>query len=304
MHNLTLPTMTLIKVDPGLLQSSGQDIQGNAQTISSAGSSVLDAASSAPSYNGQFGPLVAPIGQEAYAKLGSSANQLNDIGARLSFKGTEFQAVDNESLSDIGSTGGYPFSQFSDPSSGFSTIMENPTYPFLRLGGLINTTGEDINNIGAFITKGGSYNHEAWGMDPSAHGNWGGVPVAGQDKIDLLQAQAGFGVSGVYANATIASDEIDGAIGNTNFGLTGDVKETVGSVEAFAGVHDNEAGFKVGGDLVSAEASGGVNLGGANVSATAQVGVGFELGLTVGPTIQADLGPFEVSFSISPATGI
>lgn len=85
---------SLIKVDPSILESSGQDIQGNGQNVSSSGSKALTAAEGAPSYNGQFGPKVAAIGQEAFARACGLAVNLTDLGERVLAKGMEFEAVD------------------------------------------------------------------------------------------------------------------------------------------------------------------------------------------------------------------
>ncbi len=152
--------MTLIKVDPSILQGSGQDIQGNGQNISSAGSSVLGAATGAPSYDGQFGPKVAAIGQEAYSRLGNSSDQLDNLGSRLSLKGAEFQAVDMEGES--GFAGGYPLQLqgeiggvLTNAASGLNAATSEAATRFLDVGGVLTDAGQiawETNLAGQWIS--------------------------------------------------------------------------------------------------------------------------------------------------------
>ena len=95
--------MTLIKVDPSLLQSSGQDIQSNAQNISSLGSQLWNVVERAPSYDSQFFPKVAAIGAEAQSRANQLSGNLANLGERLQTKAMEFEAVDNAAVDGFGS---------------------------------------------------------------------------------------------------------------------------------------------------------------------------------------------------------
>ncbi len=140
--------MTLIKVDPSLLQLSGQDIQGSAQNIFSVGSNVLGAAQSAPSYNGQFGPQVSAIGQDAYSRLGGISNQLNDLGARLTLKGAEFQSVNSNSIDQFQATISTT-EILDDPAANLSSLPTDQMESYLRCGSLITEGSGDLIQGGA-----------------------------------------------------------------------------------------------------------------------------------------------------------
>lgn len=98
--------MTLIKVDPSLLQSSAQDIQGNGQSIVSTGNQLWSAVEVAPSYDFQFFPKVATIGSEAQSRASQLGGNLTHLGERLQAKAFEFEATDNAALDGLGSIGG------------------------------------------------------------------------------------------------------------------------------------------------------------------------------------------------------
>ena len=261
--------MTTIKVDPPLLQSSGKDIQGNAQTISSAGSSVLDAAESAPSYNGQFGPLVAPIGQEAYAKLGSSANQLNDIGARLSFKGTEFQAVDNETTAEF--TILPPLNNISEtainPASTIDSNTSEQIMRYLNLGGNIVDNASDSNNLLSAVLPmttmlGNLSDGELNVIGDIANvsddadailGPIGNILTVGQDVLEYRNQGVAGVASAVLVDASLTvGEEVGGEIAGEAAGTVAGavVGGIIGSIIPGAGtIAGAEIGSWIGGDI-------------------------------------------------------
>lgn len=333
--------MTTIKVDPSILQSNGQNIQSEGQSISSAGSKVLGAASGAPSYEGQFGPRVYAIGQDAYSKLGSSANQLNDIGSRVYVKGVEFQVVDNESLTGFGFPGGGTILNFSDPGQDSKSILD-----ILHLGNLIdsktavtdpgNSLGFD-NAFGHFFFSTGE--HDVTTVDGEGPlAGWGsvtndisaakaerdvnnvifGIPVSEKDEIDVDQVEWGLqgnpskGLLAGNAGFTDFSVQRDRVIGDKNLGLTQEDTFKVGDVGISDGYHDGEFGFDAHADLASAQGSYGINIAGFNINVSGSVGLGYGIdGLKVGhiPLVGDALEVVgiplhaDLGFNIAPAIG-
>jgi len=69
----------VIRVDPNLLHFYAAQITGVAQGLRLGGSDVSAATSSAPSYDGQFGPGVASIGIEAVSRSAALADRLEAL---------------------------------------------------------------------------------------------------------------------------------------------------------------------------------------------------------------------------------
>ncbi len=91
----------IIQVDPSLLQSNAQQIQEIGGNITSSVKGLVSKSQSAPSYNGQFGPQVAAIGQDAYSRANNLAGSITNLGERLFAKAIEFDAADNASIAGV-----------------------------------------------------------------------------------------------------------------------------------------------------------------------------------------------------------
>lgn len=91
-------------------------------------------------------------------------------------------------------------------------------------------------------------------------------------------------------------------IGDSEYGLTGEIGYEVAKADAFIGARFNEDGFDVGGtvgvNLVSAKGEIGTNIAGFNVGVTGEVGLKAELGFSLsdeGVEIKAPF--FSIGFS-------
>ena len=157
--------MTLIKVNPSLLESSGQCLQSEGQTISSIGGNLLGAVQSAPSYDGQFGPQVSAIGQEAYSRLGNSSSHLSNLGTRLSKKGVEFQMVDDLGLSAVNGT---EYRRFIDLSI-ISSLSQNFIDRLYSLGNLISPAelATRLGQLKSVLLMGRTGARKMFGLVPS-----------------------------------------------------------------------------------------------------------------------------------------
>jgi len=83
-----------IRVNPDILNQSGNNLISTSSSVQRAGSSANSAASSAPSYDGQFGPKVKAIGNEARAIANGNAEELTNHGKKLLERATIFQTAD------------------------------------------------------------------------------------------------------------------------------------------------------------------------------------------------------------------
>ena len=297
--------MSPIKVDPPILQSSGQGIQSEGQNISSAGGKVLGAAEGAPSYDGQFGPRVSAIGQEAYAKLGSSGNQLDDIGARVSSKGLEFQAVDDASLADMGNVVTFPPFDLTGPISYTSGMFTDPTTSILQLGNLIDTAGNDWNQVMNFIYAPHILKPTAlWDYEtPTEDTGFGGItPLKlSLDRVSAGEGEGGFEGDGIWAEYQDVNAETNWWAGNKNFGLTGTGTVKVGDVGGYDGYYDREFGVGVNADAASVEGDVGFNIAGYNIGLSGKFSLGFDLG--VGTEISAPVG-LLIGLPLSASVGL
>jgi surface antigen len=75
-------------------------MQSNGQAISSTGSNLLVVTENAPSYDGQFGPYVAALGQQAYSRASTLAGSIVDLSEHLLAKGIEFETVDMAAIGE------------------------------------------------------------------------------------------------------------------------------------------------------------------------------------------------------------
>ena len=90
--------MTVIRVDPPVLESHASRIEAEAESLRAIGREASRATHSAPSYDGQFGPKVDAIGAEAWSRMSAQADRLEDLAQRLRAKAGEFAAADQLSV--------------------------------------------------------------------------------------------------------------------------------------------------------------------------------------------------------------
>jgi hypothetical protein len=94
--------MTQIRVTPSELRDAANRLQELADRVRQLGHEALDAAESAPSYDGQFGPQVESMGAEAQAlttkqadRLGALSDQLMNSSRPILSQWTGWQASTN-----------------------------------------------------------------------------------------------------------------------------------------------------------------------------------------------------------------
>lgn len=93
--------MTIIRVDPAILRQASQGTSGIGATLSQVGGSVLSKASSAPSYDGQFGPRVQAIGHEALGRAQGLSGRMNDLSGQLRTKAQAFETADTAGVAGL-----------------------------------------------------------------------------------------------------------------------------------------------------------------------------------------------------------
>ena len=86
--------MTIIRVDPSILQGESGNIDQAGQHVDRSGANVERSARGAPSYDGQFGPKVWGIGGEARARASQLNGQLDGLAGRLGGKARAFEQAD------------------------------------------------------------------------------------------------------------------------------------------------------------------------------------------------------------------
>jgi uncharacterized protein YukE len=90
--------MTQIRVTPSELRDAANRLQELADRVRQLGHEALDAAESAPSYDGQFGPQVESMGAEAQALTTKQADRLGALSDQLLIYANEFEQADLESM--------------------------------------------------------------------------------------------------------------------------------------------------------------------------------------------------------------
>ncbi len=86
--------MTVIRVDPQVLESHASRIEAEAQSLRAIGREAYRATQFAPGYDGQFGAKVGSIGAEAWSRMSAQADRLEELAQRLRAKAGEFAAAD------------------------------------------------------------------------------------------------------------------------------------------------------------------------------------------------------------------
>ena len=141
----------IIQVDPSLLQSNAHQIQGIGGKISSLVKDLMSVTEGAPSYDGQFGPKVAAIGNEANARGRTLSNALSSLGEKLNSKGIEFANVDNAVILgfDGATSGALGWLETSFASDEYNNLL-GFLKKYLSLGNLANGNGTDLSLGGLF----------------------------------------------------------------------------------------------------------------------------------------------------------
>ena len=88
--------MTQIRVDAEKLRQKADELSAAAEHLTSLAEQVYGAAEGAPSYDGQFGPGVQAMGDEARVLLASKADRLATLSAELLTRAEAFEAADRE----------------------------------------------------------------------------------------------------------------------------------------------------------------------------------------------------------------
>jgi len=156
-----------------------------------------------------------------------------------------------------------------------------------------------------------AWEDQVWEDGSTGHTKLGGVRFGGKTEAQALKGEVGLGVDfeggksmvGFYGGATLITAGASGVIGDTDFGLGAGLDVTVGEAEAFVGFKDGNVGAKIGGSLVSAEGTVGMNIAGWNIGLSGEIGVKFELGIEAGPNARVHLGPFSFGLNIGEALG-
>lgn len=116
-------------------------------------------------------------------------------------------------------------------------------------------------------------------------------------------AEAGIGIevnedgdlsAGGYFRASAGEVSADAVIGDEDFGGSVGGKVEGPSVEGFIGLKDGSVGGEIGGTLISAEGSAGVNIAGANVGVSGGVMLGANVGFKIGKKTEIKLGIFKI----------
>jgi len=86
--------MAKIRVTPSLLLEAAHELQRISEVVEDVGGQVKAATDRAPSYEGQFGPKVKPLGLDAMIRSQKLAQNLSALAEVLRNKGEEFESAD------------------------------------------------------------------------------------------------------------------------------------------------------------------------------------------------------------------
>jgi len=138
--------------------------------------------------------------------------------------------------------------------------------------------------------------HKTWADDHLR------LDIAGGEVVAGFGTDEGKAVVGVHAEVYAARFQAEAALaGNKNLGWTGAVEAKVLAAEGFAGYKDGSVGVVVGGTLWSVEGETGLNLAGANVGVSAEIGAKFQLGFSLGKETELHLGPVSLGLGFGKA---
>lgn len=93
--------MSIIRVNPAELAEAASEIERVAEGFRGLAEQALRAAQDAPSYDGQFGPQVRVVGDEAHARLMGMAGQLSEFNLKLAQIAEAFEAADAQAVGGL-----------------------------------------------------------------------------------------------------------------------------------------------------------------------------------------------------------
>jgi len=93
--------MGLIRVNPDGLKQGASEIEQVAEAYRRLADRALRVGQSAPSYDGQFGPQVQVVGDEANARLNGLAGRLTELGQRLAQIAEAFETADAQAIAGL-----------------------------------------------------------------------------------------------------------------------------------------------------------------------------------------------------------
>lgn len=104
--------MTRIRVNPDILSQSSNGISGVSGEVKKTGEKVWRSAKDAPSYDGQFGPVVRAIAQGAVAEAQNHQSRLSNESVSLAKRSEAFLAADTPIKNIINRSVGFPIVGF------------------------------------------------------------------------------------------------------------------------------------------------------------------------------------------------
>ena len=131
--------MTRITVDPEQLAQAAQELAETAERLQRLGDEAHAVGSSAPSYDGQFGPQVERLALEAFSALNSQSQRLGLVSDELAGLSSAFAEADQRSQSGFSSvwnllSGWMDKAEEILPSWLMGWLYKNRGYPRIQLG--------------------------------------------------------------------------------------------------------------------------------------------------------------------------
>ncbi|MCW5874193.1 MAG: hypothetical protein KIS88_06060 [Anaerolineales bacterium] len=321
--------MGVIYVNPSALDDSAQKLQYSGSYLGQASLILSAQSASAPSYEGQFGPWVGSIAAEARGQAKNIEKAVAELAVRVARKSAQFREVDGQAASQLmlmcnaaqelengdSSVMGWPTLLSSTNHLLWAPLLAGLGLPFLAPFLLTTVTmgpGQEINleRDSKGVTK-AEFKQQIYetnlfgGEDGAVATKWGGYKGSyAFGKFAAGVAAETPGNLGPYVEFSTVKFEGSVARGTREFGgaLGGEVK--LASAEAMLGARDGSFGGKIGVNVASVEGTAGMNLAGNYVGATAEIGLKWELGFSIGETTKIDFGPFSVGIRISEAIGL
>ena len=93
--------MAQIRADPYELAQTARKFGDLAARLSQLAVETIQAAESAPSYEGQFAPQVQSLGQDAQSRLSQQAERLRSLGEALAVTASAFESADQQSVQGV-----------------------------------------------------------------------------------------------------------------------------------------------------------------------------------------------------------
>jgi len=107
--------MTLIRVNPAILDQSAGKINSFAENIRNAGRALWNGLDGAPFYDGQFSPRIRAMGLETQARAQVMALRMNALSSSLSRRAAAFAAMDQAGVIRFDDLGNGILDIFGDP---------------------------------------------------------------------------------------------------------------------------------------------------------------------------------------------